>query len=275
MIFGDPRYETLVLIIATAGIVLGAVIASVRGSGMGLVAFGFQILFGVGVFVGLIASTGTVHVYDRVRNAYQAVDGVPASFAAMASLSELRTNNFASNAWLLAPSAAMKALAIFGTFRTAAAGLAGAFVFTVFRFSGNVFSTFTSGSLGIAGQGAAAAAPMATAEGQASALEAQASALGTDSRRSAASSFGDFASERRSRTTAPSVRQVMCSAKARAHAARQFLHSAGSRARANSAAWPLLFPARTFPILPPRGRSKPMLQPEPFTSSPKRMPCAR
>ncbi|WP_334184863.1 conjugal transfer protein TraG N-terminal domain-containing protein [Novosphingobium sp.] len=477
MIFGDPRYETLVLIIATAGIALGAVIASVRGSGMGLVAFGFQILFGVGVFVGLIASTGTVHVYDRVRNAYQAVGGVPnllvlvggasnmmeralvetiddntldpnaklefgsgghsfdlflnavsprgpmtdtfldatikdyvrqcypvarvspaygidddqllrtstdlpASFAAMAgpatfstiytesnkggstvscteawdhiagrlsdpalfdayskqvcaqtgydtadaqqlarcrqqlgnlgqmmldrpltaqalfthtllsqsvgdvlfedspagaaramanraigsnglatmsvanewmpairaavfgimlfmipvallfvltpinlrvasfalgmfvfvalwgvidagiyqltlgramaSLAELRTNNLAANAWLLAPSAAMKALAIFGTFRTAAAGLAGAFVFTVFRFSGNVFSAFTSGSLGIAGQGAAAAAPIATAEGQASALEAQASALGTGSRRGAASSFGDF-----------------------------------------------------------------------------------
>src|SRR3546814_5804903 len=70
----------------------------------------------------------------------------------------------------------MKALAIFGSFRTAAAGLAGAFVFTVFRFSGNVFTSFTSGSLGIASQGTAAAAPMGTAEGQASALEAQASA---------------------------------------------------------------------------------------------------
>ncbi|WP_454798450.1 conjugal transfer protein TraG N-terminal domain-containing protein [Novosphingobium lindaniclasticum] len=477
MIFGDPRYETLVLIVATVGIALGAVIASIRGSGMGLVAFGFQILFGVGVFVGLIASTGTVHVYDRVRNAYQAVGGVPnllvlvagasnmmeralvetiddntldpgaklefgagghsfdlflnavsprgpmtdtfldatikdyvrqcypvarvsaaygvdddqllrtstdlpASFAAMAgpatfstvytesdkggstvscteawdhianrlsdpalfepyskqvcaqtgydtqnaqqlarcreqlgdlgqmmldrpltaqalfthtllatsvgdvlfedspagagralanravtsnglatmsvanewmptiraavfgimlfmipiallfvltpinlrvasfslgmfvfvalwgvidagiyqltlgramaTLAELRSNNLAANAWLLAPSAAMKALAVFGTFRTAAAGLAGAFVFTVFRFSGNVFSAFTSGSLGIAGHGTAAAAPMATAEGQASALEAQASAVGTGSRRAASSSFGDF-----------------------------------------------------------------------------------
>ncbi len=477
MIFGDPRYETLVLIVATVGIALGAIIASIRGSGMGLVSFGFQILFGVGVFVGLIASTGTIHVYDRVRNAYQAVGDVPnllvlvagasnmmeralvetiddntldpnaklefgagghsfdlflnaasprgpmtdtfldatikdyvrqcypvarvsaaygvdddqllrtstdlpASFAAMAgpatfstiytesnkggstvscteawdhiadrlsdptlfdayskqvcaqtgydtadaqqlarckeqlgdlgqmmldrpltaqalfthtllaqsagdvlfedspasaaramanraigsnglatmsvanewmptvratvfaimlfmipiallfvltpinlrvasfalgmfvfvalwgvidagiyqltlgramaSLAELRSNNLAANAWLLAPSAAMKALAIFGAFRTAAAGLAGAFVFTVFRFSGNVFSAFTSGSLGIAGQGTAAAAPMATAEGQATALEAQASALGTGSRRSTSSSFGDF-----------------------------------------------------------------------------------
>src|ERR1700751_3053468 len=69
MIFGDPRYETLVLIFAVIGIALGAVIASVRGQGMGLVAFGFQIFIGVGLFVGLVSTTGTVHVYDRVRNA--------------------------------------------------------------------------------------------------------------------------------------------------------------------------------------------------------------
>jgi conjugal transfer mating pair stabilization protein TraG len=477
MIFGDPRYETLVLIVATVGIGLGAIIASVRGSGMGLVAFGFQILVGIGLFAGLIATTGTVHVYDRVRNAYQPVGDVPnllvlvagatnmieralvetiddntldpnakiefgagghsfdlflnavsprgpmtdsfldatikdyvrqcypvarvsaaygvdddklfrtstdlpAAFAAMAgpatfstvytdtdkggttvsctdawthisdrlsdpdlfahytaqvcartgfdienagqvtrcreqlgqmgqmmlghdmtrqallthillgnslgdvlfedspasaarvmanravmanglstlsvanewmptiratvfgimlfmipiallfiltpinlrvasfalgmfvfvalwgvidagiyqltlgraiaTLEELRSNALAANTWLLAPSAAMKSLAIFGSFRTAAAGLSGAFVFTVFRFSGNVFSALTSGSLGINGQGAAAAAPMATAEGRASALEAQASAAGTRSRAAASSNFGDF-----------------------------------------------------------------------------------
>ncbi|WP_232494515.1 conjugal transfer protein TraG N-terminal domain-containing protein [Novosphingobium kaempferiae] len=477
MIFGDPRYETLVMIVATVGIGLGAIIASVRGTGMGIVAFGFQILIGVGLFVGLIAATGTVHVYDRVRNAYQPVGDVPnllvlvagatnmmeralvetiddntldprakiefgagghsfdlflnavsprgpmtdvfldstikdyvrqcypvarvspaydidddkllrsasdlpAAFAAMAgpatfstvytetdkggttvscteawahisdrlgdpvlfdgysrqvcartgydlentqqmtrcrqqlgemgqmmldrpltaqglmthillgnsigdvlfedspasaarvmanravissglatmsvanewmptiratvfgimlfmipvallfvltpinlrvasfalgmfvfvalwgvidagiyqltlgralaTLEELRSNAVAANAWFLAPSAAMKALAIFGSFRTAAAGLAGAFVFTVFRFSGNMFTAFTSGSLGIAGQGTAAASVMGTAEGQASALEAQASAMGTRARASAASSFGDF-----------------------------------------------------------------------------------
>src|SRR3546814_1935626 len=67
---------------------------------------------------------------------------------AMDALAEMRSNAVATNAWLLAPSAAQKALAIFGSFRTAAAGLAGAFVFTVFRFSGNVFTSFTSGSLG-------------------------------------------------------------------------------------------------------------------------------
>jgi conjugal transfer mating pair stabilization protein TraG len=477
MIFADPRYETLVVIIAVVGIALGAVIASVRGQGMGLVAFGFQILVGVGLFVGLIATTGTVHVYDKVRNAYQPVGDVPnllvlvagvtnlmerslaetiddntldsnaklefgagghsfdlflnavspngpmtdsfldatikdylrqcypvarvspsypvdddqlfrtatdlpAAFAAMAGpstfstvytaadkggttvscteawdhiqarlsdpvlfedytrqvcqrtgydisdaaqlarcrsrlgnmgqmmmgtplvlqsfmsdvllgnavgdvlfedspaaaarvmanraivsnglatmsvanewmptiratvfaimlfmvpiallfvltpinlrvasfaiglfvfvalwgvidagiyqltlgramevLAQMRSNAVAANAWMLAPSAAMKALAIFGTFRTAAAGLAGAFVFTVFRFSGNVFSSFTGGALQAQGLGSAAAAPMATREGYASALESQASAGGTMARRSATSSFGDF-----------------------------------------------------------------------------------
>ncbi|KAK0329300.1 hypothetical protein LTR94_037385, partial [Friedmanniomyces endolithicus] len=86
----------------------------------------------------------------------------------------------------------MKALAIFGSFRTAGAGLAGAFVFTVFRFSGNVFSSFTGGSLGVTAQASTAAATVSTSEGYASALEAQASAAGTGTRRSASSSFGDF-----------------------------------------------------------------------------------
>lgn len=477
MIFADPRYETLVLIMAVAGVALGAVLASIRGQGMGLIAFGFQMLMGVGLFVGFVATTGTVHVYDRVRNAYQAVGDVPnllilvagttnlieralaetiddnsldpgaklefgagghafdlffnaasprgpmtdtfldatlkdyvrqcypvarvspaygvdddmlfrtstdlpAAFAAMAGpatfstvyssenkagetvscadawahisgrladpalfeayarqtctrtgfnvadanqlarcksqlgemgqmmmgtplslqafmtdimlgnavgdvlfedspataarvmanravisnglstmsavnewmptirstifaimlfmvpvallflltpinlrvlsyafglfifvalwgvidagiyqltlgramdvLAEMRANHVAANAWMLAPSSAMKALAIFGTFRTAAAGLAGAFVFTVFRFSGNIFSSLTGGSASIQASAAGAGAPMATSEGYASALEAQGAAIGTGHRRAASSSFGDF-----------------------------------------------------------------------------------
>ena len=477
LIFADPRYETLVVVIATAGIALGAVLASIRGQGMGMVAFGFQMLVGIGLFAGMIATTGTVHVYDKVRNAYQPVGGVPnllvlvagttnlieralvetiddstldpnskiefgagghafdlffnavsprgpmtdtfldatikdyvrqcypvarvsaaygvdddklfrtatdlpAAFAAMAgpatfstvytaadkggttvscdtawqhistrlsdpalfdgyaqqvctrtgfditqpaqlnrcrsqlgemgtmmmgaplslqaflsdvmlgtsvgdvlfedspasaarvmanravlsnglatmsvanewmptiravifgimlfmvpvallfiltpinlrvlsfalglfvfvalwgvidagiyqltlgraisALAEMRGNAVGVNAWLLAPSSAMKALAVFGSFRTAAAGLAGAFVFTVFRFSGNVFTAFTSGSLGLQGQASVAAAPLATSEGYASALEAQASASGTMARRGASTNFGDF-----------------------------------------------------------------------------------
>jgi conjugal transfer mating pair stabilization protein TraG len=477
LIFGDPRYESLVMIFAVIGIALGAIIASMRGQGMGIVAFGFQILVGVGLFVGLVATTGTVHVYDRVRNAYQPVGDVPnllvlvagvtnlteralaeiiddntvnpnaklefgagghsfdlflnavsprgpmtdtfldatikdyvrqcypvarvspaygidddklfrtatdlpAAFAAMAGpatfstvyteadkggttmtceeawshistrltepalfdsysrqvcmrtgydvadaaqlarcrsnlgemgqmmmgtpltlqafltdvmlgntvgdvlfedspasasrvmanravvssglstmstanewmptiravvfaimlftipiallfiltpinmrvasfalglfvfvsmwgvidagiyqltlgragdmLAEVRANNVAANAWMLAPSAATKALAIFGSFRTAAAGLAGAFVFTVFCFSGNVFSAFTGSALGVQSQGVAAAAPLSTSEGYASALEAQSSAAGTMARASRSSGFGDF-----------------------------------------------------------------------------------
>jgi conjugal transfer mating pair stabilization protein TraG len=107
-------------------------------------------------------------------------------------LAELRANALGANAWLLAPSAAMKALAIFGSFRTAAAGLAGAFVFTIFRFSGNVFTGFTGGALNAMGQGSAAAAPLSTSEGYASALEAQAAASGTRARAAATSTFGDF-----------------------------------------------------------------------------------
>src|SRR3546814_2567509 len=53
-------------------------------------------------------------------------------------------------------------------------------------------SDLTSGSLGVHGQASAAAAPLATGEGYASALEAQASATGTMARRNASSNFGDF-----------------------------------------------------------------------------------
>src|SRR3546814_515475 len=44
---------------------------------MWVVAFGVQWLGGVGLVVGLVATTGTFHVYDRVRNAYQPVGDVP------------------------------------------------------------------------------------------------------------------------------------------------------------------------------------------------------
>src|SRR3546814_19502682 len=107
----------------------------------------------------------------------------------MDALAEMRSNAVATNAWLLAPSAAQKALAIFGSFRTAAAGLAGALVFTVFRFSGNVFTSFPSGSLGLHGQARAAAAPPPTGEGSALALEAPALATGTSAVRNPPSTF--------------------------------------------------------------------------------------
>ena len=89
LIFADPRYETLVLIIAVAGIALGALLASFRGNGMGILAFGLQMLVGVGLFVGLVATTGTVHVYDRVRNAYQPVGSVPNLIVLVASATNM------------------------------------------------------------------------------------------------------------------------------------------------------------------------------------------
>lgn len=111
---------------------------------------------------------------------------------AMDALAEMRSFHVAANAWILAPSSAMKALAIFGTFRSASAALASAFVFTVFRFSGNVFSGLTSGSLAVQNQAAGAGAGVSTSEGYASALESQASAAGTSARRGVSSRFGDF-----------------------------------------------------------------------------------
>lgn len=98
----------------------------------------------------------------------------------------------AANPWLMAPSAAQKALAIFGSFRTAAASLASAFVFTVFRFSGNAFSAVTGGTLSDLRQASDAAAPIAISEARASALETQASAFRTFARRNAISTFGVF-----------------------------------------------------------------------------------
>jgi len=112
--------------------------------------------------------------------------------SASAAIQELSTQAFGVETWLAAPDAASKALAVFGSLRTAAAGIAGAFVFTVFRFSGNVFGAFTGSALGVTGQATAAAAPIATSEGHAAALERQASAMGTRNRAAAATGFGDF-----------------------------------------------------------------------------------
>src|SRR3546814_2113366 len=43
---------------------------------MGFGALGFLILLVIGLIVGMIGTTGTVHVYDKVRNAYQPVGDV-------------------------------------------------------------------------------------------------------------------------------------------------------------------------------------------------------
>lgn len=89
LIFADRRYETLVLILATVGIGIGALLASVRGSGPGLIAFGFQMLFGIGLFFSFIAHTGTVNVYDPVRNAFQPVGGVPNLIVVVAGVTNM------------------------------------------------------------------------------------------------------------------------------------------------------------------------------------------
>ena len=109
------------------------------------------------------------------------------------ALGEMASNNVGANAWITAPESAMKTLAIFGTYRTASAGIAAMFVFTVFRFSGEAFNAITGTNSSIVQTGTAAAAPIGTSEGLASALSAQSAAQGTFARAGRSSSFGDFA----------------------------------------------------------------------------------
>src|SRR3546814_1468666 len=81
--------------------------------------------FALGLFV-FVAMWGVIDAGIYQPTLGRAMD-VPA---------EMRSNHVAANAWMLAQGSAMKALAIFGSFRTAAAGLAGDLRLTVFRFSG-------------------------------------------------------------------------------------------------------------------------------------------
>ena len=89
LIFADPRYRTMVVIVATIGIAFGSMMAMVRGGGMDIARFMFQILVGAGLFIGLITPTGTVNIYDRVRNAYQPVGGVPDLVIIVAGMTNL------------------------------------------------------------------------------------------------------------------------------------------------------------------------------------------
>lgn len=81
LIFGDNEYLYLVGVAVILGIVFAAMSAGVKAlanNGNGNTwSWALMTLFGVLIFRGLVLPTGTVHVYDPTRNAYQAVGGVP------------------------------------------------------------------------------------------------------------------------------------------------------------------------------------------------------
>lgn len=81
LVFGDNEYIYLIAVAVILGIVFAAMAAGVKAlanNGNGSTwSWAFMTLIGVLIFRGLVIPTGTVHVYDPVRNAYQPVGGVP------------------------------------------------------------------------------------------------------------------------------------------------------------------------------------------------------
>ena len=81
LIFNDNEYVYLIFIAVVLGIVFAAMTAGVRalqaGGNGNTLSWALMVFIGVALFKGLVIPKGTMHVYDPVRNAYQAVGGVP------------------------------------------------------------------------------------------------------------------------------------------------------------------------------------------------------
>lgn len=81
LIFNDNEYVYLIFIAVVLGIVFAAMTAGVRalkaGGNGDTLSWVLMVFIGVALFKGLVIPKGTVHVYDPVRNAYQAVANVP------------------------------------------------------------------------------------------------------------------------------------------------------------------------------------------------------
>ena len=84
LVFANNQYTTLFAVAVVLGLLLGGLFTVGKGiinfqqSATGLsLSWLMTTLIGVAVFKALITPTGTVHVYDPVRNAYEAVPDVP------------------------------------------------------------------------------------------------------------------------------------------------------------------------------------------------------
>lgn len=82
LIFGSTDYLNLAFVFVVLGIFAGAFVFAGKsflqaGSQGNPLSWFFIVMLGVAVFRALIIPTGTVHVYDPVRNAYQGVGDVP------------------------------------------------------------------------------------------------------------------------------------------------------------------------------------------------------
>lgn len=76
----DSKFLVFAGIFAIAGVMLGGLGTAYKGmtgEQVNPVAFAIPVVVGLAIFKGAVLPTGTVHIYDPVRNAYQPVGGVP------------------------------------------------------------------------------------------------------------------------------------------------------------------------------------------------------
>lgn len=76
----DSKFLVFAGIFAIAGVMLGGLGTAYKGmtgEQVNPVSFAIPVVVGLAIFKGVVIPTGTVHVYDPVRNAYQPVGGVP------------------------------------------------------------------------------------------------------------------------------------------------------------------------------------------------------
>jgi|GEM_PF-1607238 len=89
LIFGDNGYKTLFFSVVVLGILFGGITAMARAAGgtkYSPFAWALPVSVGVVIFLALIMPKGTIHLYDPVKNRYQAVGGVPEGIVVLSGI---------------------------------------------------------------------------------------------------------------------------------------------------------------------------------------------
>ncbi|EEU9575035.1 conjugal transfer protein TraG N-terminal domain-containing protein [Escherichia coli] len=97
LMFNDNEYKTMISAFVVVGMVAALLLKSAKGgleyleTGKGQMGLGWLYLTVIGTlfYFGLVTQKGTIHIYDKSRNQYQAVSGIPDFLIATASV----TNN--------------------------------------------------------------------------------------------------------------------------------------------------------------------------------------
>lgn len=87
LIYSDNGYLGLYAAVAVLAIIVGGVMMIAKKGSMAV--WAVPILVGTAVYAALIVPKGTIHLYDPVRNEYQAVGGIPDIIVAAAGITNL------------------------------------------------------------------------------------------------------------------------------------------------------------------------------------------